>query len=60
MVAIKLAAEQAAELAVDREQRIQLQVSLGFVIGFLLEIDFSLAGFGGVSNDTGTIARPLY
>ena len=30
MVAIKLAAEQAAEVAVDREQRILLQVSLEF------------------------------
>ena len=30
VVAIKLAAEQAAELAVDREQRIILQVSFGF------------------------------
>src|SRR5882724_1100866 len=58
MVAIKLAAEQAAELVVDREQRIQLQVSLSFVIGFLLEIDFSIAGLGGVSNDTGNIDHP--
>jgi len=34
MAAIKLAAEQAAEVAVDREQRILLQVSRIFVIGF--------------------------
>src|SRR5882724_4106490 len=60
MAAIKLAAEQAAELAVDRERRIQFQVSFGFCHRLLLEIDFITAGFGGVGHDTGTITGALY
>jgi len=34
MAAIKLAVEQAAELAVESEQRIQLQVSFGSSLDF--------------------------
>ena len=64
MVTFKLAAEQAAELVVEREQRVQLQVSCGsFSLDFnwkLTSVVFFLAGFGGVGHDTGTIARPLY
>jgi len=40
MVALKLAAEQAAELAVDQEQRIQLQESVQVSSAFNLEVDF--------------------
>src|SRR5882724_1128570 len=61
MAAIKLAAEQAAEMAVDRERRIQFQVSFVFFCHqLLLEIDHITAGFGGVGHDTGTITGALY
>ena len=60
MAAIKLAAEQAAELAVDRERRIQLWVGLDFCHRLSLEIDFITAGFGGVGHDTGTVVSTLY
>src|SRR5882724_7292012 len=42
--AFKLAVEQAAEVAVDRERRILLQVSLVFVMGFYWKLTSVLAG----------------
>jgi len=43
VVTFKLAAEQAAELAVEREQRIQLQVSFGSSLAFYWKFDFQFS-----------------
>ena len=55
-----VAAEQAAELAVDRERRIQLQVSLGFLWPLKWKLTSDLAGLGGVGYDASTTASPLH
>src|SRR5882724_2070289 len=39
MAAIKLAVEQAAEMAVDRERRIQFRVSFGFFLSSAFTLD---------------------
>ena len=57
MVTFKLA----VELAVEREQRVQLQVSCSFFTGFLnWKLNSFLAGFGGVGHDTGTTVGSLH
>ena len=58
-MATKLAAEQAAELAVDREQRILLQVSLRF-LWLEPEVDLRKERLGCVSDDAGTFTGALY
>ena len=51
----------AAELAVEREQRVQLQVSCSFFTGFLnWKLTSVLVGFGGVSHDTRTTVGSLH
>src|SRR5882724_3317485 len=51
----------AVELAVEREQRVQLQVSCSFFTGFLnWKLNSFLAGFGGVGHETGTTVGSLH
>ena len=57
---MKAVVGEAAEVAVDRERRIILQVSFSFVFGFFPGSDWVWAGeLGGISDDTRTTAGTM-